>query len=168
MSMRQSPDLQAFLEEQLKGPLLKLLEKIEEDPSLFKDLPLDQQEILKLLGTHESGGSDEEMEKIFDYIRRNWIDPESLSVDEGTMTQFGGETAYTVAGESYSGDPRRKVDWAGGIPTEDKAATILDAMKMKLSDNPAYSDTTTTEEYEGLMNELKAPGLLEKFMNLFK
>ena len=177
MSIIENPTHQAYLEEFItkagkptkKGaPYFALLTAVENKPEIYKEVPEETKEILQLLGTLKTGGSSDEMSNIIEYIQRNWIDPESLSVDEGTMAKFGGETAYTVAGETYSGDPRRKVDWAGGIPTEDKATTILDAMKMKLSDNPAYSDTTTTEEYEGLMNELKAPGLLEKFMNLFK
>ena len=107
----------------------------------LQDHEIDSYDSIQCIVEWETSDGD----KFTQTLLTNWIDPESLSVDEGTMGKFGGETAYTVAGETYSGDPRRKVDWAGGIPTEDKATTILDAMKMKLSDNPAYSDTKCPE-----------------------
>ena len=53
MSMIQSPDLQAFLEEQLKGPLLKLLEKIEESRLEIYDCKNMIDLRLKALGNEE-------------------------------------------------------------------------------------------------------------------
>ena len=176
MSQKLDPTQDAFLERFInEGKLTSqgaaydaLLTAIHDNPDIAQTIPDEKMEILSVLGTLKTGGSDEELAGLIDYAMRNELDPGSLTIDEGTMTPYGAGTFYTTKAKTHGGEDRKFVDYAEGIPTADKKRRSLEYLQSELENNPAFSDTTTTQEYNKLMTDLKGPGMIMQFVDYLK
>jgi|TARA_R110000824_G_scaffold2197_8_gene10318 hypothetical protein len=176
MSQKLNPTQDAFLERFINEAGLTekgagyqaLLTAIHNKPELTENLASEQMDILSVLGTLETGGGNEELGRAIDYAMRNELDPESFSVDEGVMSPYGETTAYTMSGETKGGEKRKVVDFGYGIPKKDNRRIALETLQSKLENNPEFSDTTTTQEYDKLMTDLKGPGKIMQFVDYIK
>jgi len=133
------------------APFMALLSALEAGKIETKDISPEKMDIISMLGNYKSGVEGEHLSNVIEYAMRNLIDPKSASIDKGTMTPYGAGTAYTIKSKTHGGEDRTDVRWADGIPTDDRAASLLGEYMRQVEKNPEYSDTTTTQEYEKLM-----------------